>query len=238
MDKICQMFFILRAHCFYSGKILQQKIKRNFLRIGCPNTMTVYLRTGITRCSAERRHSGALFKLKKISERFAKGLETAIEAHMKYELINIRLDHEEVLDTVQFLSESVNKLFSVAEESNSRCQDLTDGCCYVFFLEALKTYFGSYCKEFRRVLTNIREKCRTSQGISETEDWSHFQHSLRIIQICGELLLHLEELDCNITSSIIQSVGEICHSCLAYKGLQDVQIWSEISTAVSWFFIS
>ena len=48
-----------------------------------------------------------------------------------------------------------------------------------------QTFFLSYTREFRRVVVNIREKCRAGES-EESEDWSNFQHSLRIIQTCGK----------------------------------------------------
>lgn len=129
------------------------------------------------------------------------------EVTLSNNLNNIKLDHEEIFETVQLLAASVNKLFNFSREANERCQQLTNGCGYVSMLDALKTYFNSYCREFRRVLTNIKEKCRTSHIDGEDEDWTHFQHTLRIIQICGDLIMHLDELDSNIFSSIVHTIG-------------------------------
>ncbi|XP_046553450.1 conserved oligomeric Golgi complex subunit 7-like [Haliotis rubra] len=135
--------------------------------------------------------------------------KTFEEVQLSNDLNNIRLDHEEVLDTVQLLGESVNKLFHSANEANDRCQKLTNGYGYVSLLEAHKTYFTSYCREFRRVLINIREKCHTSPSDDpDWEDWSHFQHSLRIIQTTGDLIQHVEELDQHIISCILHTVGK------------------------------
>ena len=72
-----------------------------------------------------------------------------------------------------------------------------------------QTYFSNYCKEYRRVLNNIREKCKTSPGDLESEDWSHFQHSLRVIQTCGDLIMHTEEFDGDVINSVMQTVGHI-----------------------------
>ena len=55
-------------------------------------------------------------------------------------------------------------------------------CIHVFLFQ---TFFLSYTREFRRVVVNIREKCRAGES-EESEDWSNFQHSLRIIQTCGK----------------------------------------------------
>ncbi|CAG5116805.1 unnamed protein product, partial [Candidula unifasciata] len=135
--------------------------------------------------------------------------EVALTKHLD----NIKLDHEEVIDTVQLLSESVPKMFSAAKLANDRCQKLTNGFCYIGLMDALKTYFIAYTREFRRVLINIREKCRMGAKV-DSEDWSDFQNSLRIVQTCGNLLIQTEELDALIASSILQSLGHLltCHS--------------------------
>ena len=49
-----------------------------------------------------------------------------------------------------------------------------------------QNYFSDYLKEFRRVLVNIKEKCRGESTSVDSDDWSLFQNSLRIIQTCGE----------------------------------------------------
>ena len=72
----------------------------------------------------------------------------------------------------------------------------------------LQTYFSNYVKEFKRVLVNIREKCKTSQTSLESEDWSNFQHSLRVIQTCGDLIMHVDDFDGTIISSVMHSVGQ------------------------------
>ncbi|XP_005105726.1 conserved oligomeric Golgi complex subunit 7 [Aplysia californica] len=135
--------------------------------------------------------------------------EVALTKHLD----TIKLDHMEVIDTVQLLSESVAKLFTGAQEANERCQKLTNGLCYLGLLSAYKTYFVAYSREFRRVLVNIREKCRTASR-SDSEDWSDFQNSLRIIQTCGNLLMQIEDLDTVVASSILHCLGPLvtCHS--------------------------
>ncbi|KAL4234116.1 Golgi transport complex subunit 7 [Mactra antiquata] len=125
------------------------------------------------------------------------------------DLETIKMDHVEVFETVQLLSQSVNQLFSCANKANERCLKLTNGCCFVALLKALKTYFSNYCKEFRRVLSNIREKCKSSPGSPEAEDWSNFQHSLRVIQTCGDLIMHVEEYDTEVISSVMNSVAHL-----------------------------
>ncbi|KAL8588662.1 hypothetical protein ACOMHN_001979 [Nucella lapillus] len=200
------------------------------------------------RFAADLQHSTdtlpALSQLKQISERFAKSIETAVEAYMndglreatsleqlllavyqpyrpyllKYkvfeevalgkQLDNIPLDHEEIFDTVQLLSESVSKIFSAANTSSERCRHLTNGCCYLGLLEAFKTFFCTYTRELRRVVVNIGEKCRVGQS-EDAEDWSNFQHSLRIIQTCGVLVMHTEDLDRQLITSILRTLAHL-----------------------------
>ncbi|XP_021349091.1 conserved oligomeric Golgi complex subunit 7-like [Mizuhopecten yessoensis] len=128
------------------------------------------------------------------------------EATLGSDLNNVRLDDAEVFETVQLLAASVNKLFNIAKEANERCQRLSNGCGYEFLLDALKTYFISYCREFRRVMVNIKEKCKGSHK-QDAEDWTLFQQSLRIIQTCGDLIMHVDELDGNIISSIMHTIA-------------------------------
>ncbi|XP_059142129.1 conserved oligomeric Golgi complex subunit 7-like [Physella acuta] len=135
--------------------------------------------------------------------------EVALTKHLD----SIKLDHEEVIDTVQLLAESVTKFFSAANSANERCIMLTNGFCYSGLLDAYKTYFVAYTREFRRVLINIKEKCRTGARV-DIEDWSDFQNALRIIQTCGNLLMQTEELDTLVASSVLDTLGHLvtCHS--------------------------
>ena len=47
-------------------------------------------------------------------------------------------DEAEVFETVQLLGQSVAKLFTVATQATDRCIKLTNGCCCVGLLQALK----------------------------------------------------------------------------------------------------
>ncbi|XP_053401502.1 conserved oligomeric Golgi complex subunit 7-like isoform X2 [Mercenaria mercenaria] len=144
------------------------------------------------------------------------------EQCLNNELNNIKMDHTEVFETVQLLSQSVSKLFSIANQADERCVKLTNGCCYVSLLQALKTYFSNYSKEFRRVLTNIKEKCKTSPGDLDSEDWSNFQHSLRVIQTCGDLIMHTEEFDSNVISNVMNTIGHLTSSGSPTKDLTSI----------------
>ncbi|KAH3692541.1 conserved oligomeric Golgi complex subunit 7-like [Dreissena polymorpha] len=162
------------------------------------------------------------------------------EAQLNRELENIKLDHAEVFETVQLLGQSVSKLLSVANHAVDRCVRLTNGCCFVQLLHALKTYFNNYCKEFYRVLTNVKEKCKVAHGDLESEDWSNFQHSLRMIQTVGDLIMHIEEFDGLVISNIMHSVGHLHVTSLPREG---GQLWyttkkSELHALASLFLSS
>ncbi|KAK3584557.1 hypothetical protein CHS0354_030563 [Potamilus streckersoni] len=164
--------------------------------------------------------------------------KTLEEVVLSMELNNIKLDHEEVFETVQLLSQSVNKLFNIASQANERCIKLSNGCSYVSLLEALKLYFYNYCREFRRVLVNIREKCKSSVRNGDLEDWSNFQHSLRIIQTCGDLIMHIDEFDSSVIMNIMKSLGHLTTSspCGDMKSLLKAKAslfldqWADIET--------
>ncbi|XP_052816204.1 conserved oligomeric Golgi complex subunit 7-like isoform X2 [Mya arenaria] len=140
------------------------------------------------------------------------------EASLARQLNNIQLDHSEVFETVQLLGQSVSRLISAANQATDRCVRLTNGTCFVSLLQALKTYFTNYCKEFRRVLVNIKEKCKTSHEDPDSEDWSHFQHSLRVIQMLGDLIMHIEEFDSKVISAITDSIGHLHTSSISREG--------------------
>lgn len=120
----------------------------------------------------------------------------------------IPMDHHEILDCVVLLQESVSKLFAAAHASNQRCIELTSGCGYIILSQTLQEYIRRYIAQFERILVNIREKCRLDSSAVDAEEWSTFQNSLRIIQTCGDVILHAEELDQLLISSVVSTVGK------------------------------
>ncbi|XP_052083064.1 conserved oligomeric Golgi complex subunit 7-like [Mytilus californianus] len=155
------------------------------------------------------------------------------EISLANSLNKIALDHEDVFETVQLLAASVNKLFAVAKDADDRCQQLTNGTGYCFLLTSLQSYFQSYCKEFRRVLTNIKEKSKTTQFTEEDEEWANFQQSLRIIQTCGELIMHLDDLDTVIISSILHTIGKYVVPLTPEKEISRHRFWGTHSSLQS-----
>ncbi|GAB1599817.1 conserved oligomeric Golgi complex subunit 7-like [Argonauta hians] len=169
------------------------------------------------------------------------------EVALQRELDNIRLDHAEIVDSIGLLGESVSKLMSSAKKAYERCVQLTDGFGYLYLLEALKTFYMNYCREFKRVISNVRAKCYIDRQQEDFEDWSLFQQSLRMIQICGELIIQTEELDKTLINNIISTLGKYlqtsqhsplkenpdkmslfqCHASLLLEDQADIEILEE-----------
>ncbi|KAI0226391.1 Conserved oligomeric Golgi complex subunit 7 [Lamellibrachia satsuma] len=95
-------------------------------------------------------------------------------------------------------------------KANERCIQLSNGCGYVSLLEALQNYFLDYIREFRRVLTNVREKCRVDTSCMDAEDWSLFQNCLRIAHTCGDLILNTEEFHQQLLIDIVSCAEKYC----------------------------
>ena len=75
-------------------------------------------------------------------------------------------------------------------------------------------YLGDYQKEFRRVLVNMREKCRLSESSVDSDDWALFQNALTVIQICGKLFQN--------ALTVIQICGKLFKSALCAIQICDV----------------
>ncbi|ESN97278.1 hypothetical protein HELRODRAFT_178406 [Helobdella robusta] len=115
-------------------------------------------------------------------------------------------DHPDPLESTSLLSNSIPKIFSAVTQSNERCLALTNGVVYIPYLEMVKEFLRSYLKELKRVMMNIFEKFNRDVIV---EDWSDFQNALKVIQLCGELIAHMDELDLLLTSCVV-AVG--CNS--------------------------
>jgi hypothetical protein len=126
-------------------------------------------------------------------------------------LESIQMDHTDVVECVALLHDSVSKLFSAANASNQRCIEFTSGCGYIILPQTLQEYLRHYIEQFERAIINVREKCKVDSATVDMDEWSSFQNSLRIIQTCGDLILHVDELDQLLVTSIISTVGKYVH---------------------------
>ncbi|XP_048465333.1 conserved oligomeric Golgi complex subunit 7 [Rhincodon typus] len=132
----------------------------------------------------------------------------------------------ELIDCVQELNQSVNKLFSLASGAVDRCVKLTDGLAACGLLKALKALFSKYVSNFASTLQSIRKKCKLeeiSNGSLFQEDWSAFQNSVRIIATCGELLRQCGDYEQQLSNRILSTAGKYLSESYSPHSLAGIQ---------------
>lgn len=135
------------------------------------------------------------------------------EEHLLQELSGIQMEKKDLIDCAQLLSDSVGKIFKLSNEALERCTLLTDGLGSCGLQNALKSLFHAYCDRFVAALDNLaliheQETSRAEATHIEGalgEDWSKFQHALKIIQACGDLILQCEEFDLHLSSTLLHA---------------------------------
>ncbi|XP_075021726.1 conserved oligomeric Golgi complex subunit 7 isoform X2 [Calonectris borealis] len=126
------------------------------------------------------------------------------EENLLIQISAVPLEHWEVIDCVQELNHSVNKLFILASGAVDNCIKLTDGLGVSGLLKALKALFTKYTSDFTNTLQSIRKKCKLDDVLSDSlfqEDWTAFQNSVRIITTCGELLRQCGDFEQQLANS-------------------------------------
>lgn len=120
-------------------------------------------------------------------------------------LCSLSVISEEVMDAVHHLGDSVSKVLYLCQEAENRCQQLTHGCGYPGLIIAIKMLYRQYAEQHRMVLNELKSiKKRQDQSKIDDNDWTLFQHSLHVLQITGEVLLQLD----NLESSLINNIKE------------------------------
>ncbi|NXH21921.1 COG7 protein, partial [Bucco capensis] len=149
------------------------------------------------------------------------------EENLLIQMSAVPLEHGEVIDCVQELNHSVNKLFILASGAIDNCLKLTDGLGVCGLLRALKALFSKYTSDFTNTLQSIRKKCRLDEVLSDSlfqEDWTAFQSSVRVIASCGELLRRCGDLEQQLGSRILSAAGKYLsdsYSPCSFPGFQD-----------------
>ncbi|XP_030655636.1 conserved oligomeric Golgi complex subunit 7 isoform X2 [Nomascus leucogenys] len=113
------------------------------------------------------------------------------ESNLLIQMSAVPLEHGEVIDCVQELSHSVNKLFGLASAAVDRCIRFTNGLGTCGLLSALKSLFAKYVSDFTSTLQSIRKKCKLDHIPPNSlfqEDWTAFQNSIRILSTAGKYL--------------------------------------------------
>ncbi|KAJ1095921.1 hypothetical protein NDU88_001071 [Pleurodeles waltl] len=159
------------------------------------------------------------------------------ESNLLIQISAMPLEHGEVLDCVQELSQSVSKLFSLASGAVERCIKLTDGLGACGLLQALQALFKKYVSDFTNTLQSIRKKCKLDSIPSDSlfqEDWSAFQNSVRLITTCGELLRQCGDFEQQLANRILATAGKYLsdsYSPRSLAGIQEVSVSERKSTA-------
>nr|XP_033818844.1 conserved oligomeric Golgi complex subunit 7 isoform X2 [Geotrypetes seraphini] len=151
------------------------------------------------------------------------GLE---ESHLLIHISAVPLEHGEVIDCVQELSQSVGKLFSLCSGAMERCIKLTEGLGACGLLKALSSVFTKYVADFTNTLQSIRRKCSLESILPDShfhEDWQAFQSSVRIIATCGELLHQFGDFEQQLGNRILATAGKYLSDSYSPRSLSSVQ---------------
>ncbi|ELW66292.1 Conserved oligomeric Golgi complex subunit 7 [Tupaia chinensis] len=159
------------------------------------------------------------------------------ESNLLIQISAVPLEHGEVIDCVQELSHSVNKLFGLASAAVDRCAKFTNGLGTCGLLAALKSLFAKYVSDFTNTLQSIRKKCKLDDIPPNSlfqEDWTAFQNSIRIIATCGELLRQCGDFEQQLANRILSTAGKYLsdsYSPRSLAGFQDSILTDKKSTA-------
>lgn len=119
------------------------------------------------------------------------------QANLKKQLSSINCMKEELPDTIQALGLSIPSVNDAAREAKKRCQEITENCGYCGLLIALRAFFLNYANFYRVALRQIDRQKKTE------EDWNTFQLCLSLLQDTGEVLLSLQELEKDLTNTVL-----------------------------------
>lgn len=131
-----------------------------------------------------------------------------------------------MIDCVQELSHSVNKLFGLASAAVDRCARFTNGLGTCGLLTALKSLFAKYVSDFASTLQSIRKKCKLDDIPANSlfqEDWTAFQNSVRIIATCGELLRQCGDFEQQLANRILSTAGKYLSDSYSPRSLAGFQ---------------
>lgn len=119
------------------------------------------------------------------------------QAYLMNKLSSIKCIKEELPDTIQALGLSISSIFDLARDAKKRCQEITENCGYCGLLIALRAFMLSYADQYRVALRQL------SRNKKKDEDWSTFQLCLSLLQNSGDVLLHLQQLEKDLTLTLL-----------------------------------
>lgn len=117
--------------------------------------------------------------------------------YLLFQLSEIKCIKDELPETVQTLSLTIPMVMDMAQEARKRCQSVTENCGYCGLLLAFRSFFLSYADQYRMALVQIERK------YAQQEDWGLFQLCLSLLQNTGDVLLNIQKLEKELTSTVV-----------------------------------
>ncbi|XP_065068416.1 conserved oligomeric Golgi complex subunit 7-like [Rhopilema esculentum] len=158
--------------------------------------------------------SQAVFELMtKIQEPYSKNLIRYSEIQQSELMIGIEkmnLGLSDFTETVANMLESVGQAIMLAEEAKSCCWKFTDGFGVLGLIEALENFFSAYLGKLDGLISSLKKTSGTigvtidDKSFEDEDQWSIFQNSFRVIEMCGNLLIKVEEF----RQSLLREVKE------------------------------
>uniref|UniRef100_A0A8D1WX31 Conserved oligomeric Golgi complex subunit 7 n=1 Tax=Sus scrofa TaxID=9823 RepID=A0A8D1WX31_PIG len=150
------------------------------------------------------------------------------EKNLLIQISAVPLEHGEVIDCVQELSHSVNKLFGLASAAVDRCIKFTNGLGTCGLLAALKSLFANDSSS--SAFHGIREKHNSNIPTILEVLFVLF----RIIATCGELLRQCGDFEQQLANRILSTAGKYLsdsYSPRSLTGFQDSILTDKKSSA-------
>ncbi|CAD5118778.1 DgyrCDS7456 [Dimorphilus gyrociliatus] len=119
---------------------------------------------------------------------FVRNYNQYLSKDFEIQLNRIVMDGDDIDDTSKVLSNSVSHFFQVAEVSLQLCSQFSNGAAIPGFINAFEQFTFQYCKEWQRVLVNVKEKFQLSKsGIDSLDNFTNSDDSFETFQICLEI---------------------------------------------------
>jgi len=118
-------------------------------------------------------------------------------------LSSVSLSSGDIIDLVQVLDDSVDKVFAEAKVAISRCEKATGYIGSGELKVSLEKYFNEYLERFSRELRTLAKKYKISNQNEDGEDWTTFQNCVRIITTCGKIIVSLRKFESTLNSSLL-----------------------------------
>ena len=104
---------------------------------------------------------------------------------------------KDILDELRAISMALPKLISNFTDASERCLTLTEGCYYPGLISAFEDCLGKFLDRFTTLVKRLEKRKNAAHS------WNILQQSLTLNQTCGDLLLHLEQMDINLSIAFL-----------------------------------